>query len=195
MRKFLLNIVYLWYRLLNLPSFMINNVSVGNNCHLRGRLYIKTQDKNRSSIIVEDNVGINSSLVSDPIGGETRTILYAAKRGTIRICKGVGLSNTSIVSENSVTIGEYSNIGGGTKIYDTDFHSLDPDIRLAGDGNVKTAPVVIGKKVFVGGHVIILKGVTIGDGAVVGAGSVVSRDIPANEIWCGNPARFIKKVK
>lgn len=45
-----------------------------------------------------------------------------------------------------------------------------------------------------GAHTIILKGVHIGKGAVIGAGSVVTKNIPENEIWAGNPAKFIKKV-
>ena len=47
---------------------------------------------------------------------------------------------------------------------------------------------------FIGGGSIILKGVTIGERAVVGAGTVVTKDIPAGEIWAGNPARFIRKL-
>lgn len=68
-------------------------------------------------------------------------------------------------------------------------------VRLNGDTDIKSRPVNIGKNVFVGGHVIILKGVTIGDGAIIGAGSVVTKDVPTNEIWAGNPATFVKKVK
>ena len=48
---------------------------------------------------------------------------------------------------------------------------------------------------FIGSNVTILKGVTIGDEAVVGAGSIVTKDIPAGEIWAGNPARFIRKCR
>ena len=53
--------------------------------------------------------------------------------------------------------------------------------------------VKIGEHVFIGMNVLIVNAVSIGDLAVVGAGSVVLKDIPAGEIWAGNPARFIRK--
>lgn len=56
------------------------------------------------------------------------------------------------------------------------------------------APVVIGNDVFIGVKCIILKGVTIGDGAIIGAGSVVTKSIPANQIWAGNPAKYIREI-
>lgn len=84
---------------------------------------------------------------------------------------------------------------GGTKIYDTDFHSTNPHKRLHGNTDVPSKPIHIGERVFIGGHSIILKGVTIGDEAVIGACSVVTRDVPAREIWAGNPAKFIKKIQ
>ena len=65
---------------------------------------------------------------------------------------------------------------------------------MNGDTDIRTKPVHIGENVFIGGHCVILKGVTIGDGAVIGAGSVVTKSIPAGEIWAGNPAKFIRKV-
>lgn len=104
------------------------------------------------------------------------------------------MSNTAIVSDSQVLIDEFANIGAGSIIYDTDFHSLDSSERLNGDKDVKTKPVYIGKRVFIGGHSIILKGVSIGNDAVIGAGSVVTHDVPKGEIWAGNPAKFIRKV-
>ena len=94
-----------------------------------------------------------------------------------------------------MTIGSRTLIGGGTKIYDTDFHSLDH--RQRGDYGRETAvtkPVRIGEDVFIGAHSIILKGVTIGDRSIVGAGSVVTKAIPADEVWAGNPARCIRRI-
>lgn len=86
--------------------------------------------------------------------------------------------------------------GGGTSVYTTDFHSLDMNIRRTDDDmkNRKCSPVVIGDDVFIGAKCIILKGVTIGDGAIIGAGSVVTKNIPACQIWAGNPAKFIRKI-
>lgn len=57
-----------------------------------------------------------------------------------------------------------------------------------------SAPVVIGNNVFIGMDTLVLKGVTIGDRAVVAARSVVTKSIPADEVWGGNPAKFIRKI-
>lgn len=58
----------------------------------------------------------------------------------------------------------------------------------------KVQPVIIGNGVFIGHRCIIMPGVTIGDNALIGAGSVVSKDIPANTVWAGVPARYIKTL-
>lgn len=84
-------------------------------------------------------------------------------------------------------------IGGGTCIYDTDFHPLSPEDRLADKNeNTVNSPVVIESNVFIGANSTILKGVTIGKNSIIGACSVVTKNIPPNEIWAGNPAKFIK---
>lgn len=61
------------------------------------------------------------------------------------------------------------------------------------DGNFFYGDVKIGNGCFIGMNTIIANSVTIGDKAVIGAGSIVTKDIPAGEVWAGNPAKFIKK--
>lgn len=53
--------------------------------------------------------------------------------------------------------------------------------------------IEVGDNVFIGTNTIISRPVKIGDNAIIGAGSIVTKDIPANEIWAGNPARLIRK--
>jgi acetyltransferase-like isoleucine patch superfamily enzyme len=87
-------------------------------------------------------------------------------------------------------------VGGGSAIYDTDFHSLDPEERSRpGNRGALSAPVSIGRRAFVGGHSILLKGTTIGEAAVVGAGSVVRAAVPPGQVWAGNPARLVRDLR
>lgn len=62
-------------------------------------------------------------------------------------------------------------------------------------GYTKVAPVVIGDRVYVGGGSIVLPGVTIGHDAIIGAGSIVTRDIPAEALAAGNPARVLSAAE
>ncbi len=97
---------------------------------------------------------------------------------------------------NRITIGEHSGIGPGVHIY-TVFHPVDPTERLPENGRFwrsRTAPVTLGRNVWIGGGSIILPGVTIGDGTTIGAGSVVTRSIPENCVAVGNPCRVLRKI-
>lgn len=97
---------------------------------------------------------------------------------------------------NTITIGDFSGIGPGVHIY-TVSHPTDPAERLSENStfwNSRTAPVSIGKNVWIGGGCIILPGVSIGDGSTIGAGSVVTRDIPPRCVAAGNPCRVIKSL-
>lgn len=146
-------------------------------------------------ISIGNNVKINSRFSANPIGGQSFTSFYVIKSGYLKIADNVGISNSSITSFCSITIEENVFIGGDCKIYDTDFHSIDYAIRSSGnDISFKSLPVVIKKGAFVGSGSIILKGVTVGENSVIGAGSVVTKSIPSNEIWGGNPAKFIRAI-
>ncbi len=62
------------------------------------------------------------------------------------------------------------------------------------DGGYSTGNVVIKRNSFIGINSVICKDITIGENCIVGAGSIITKDIPDNEMWAGNPARFIKKI-
>lgn len=85
-----------------------------------------------------------------------------------------------------ITIGKGVVISENVTIRDSDDHSF------TGSDRPMTQPVVIGDHVWIGMNVTILKGVTIGNGAVIAAGAVVTRDVPANALAGGVPARIIK---
>lgn len=149
---------------------------------------------NQDGIVIGDDVFINSCRIANPIGGDTKTSFFVGEGAKLRIGDGVKMSNVTLFTTKSITIGSQTLLGGGTRIYDTDFHSIYAENRLNGNTNIASADVVIGRKCFIGSNVLILKGVTIGDEVVVGANSVITHDIPSREIWAGNPAKMIKKM-
>lgn len=91
----------------------------------------------------------------------------------------------------TITIGEDCQLGPNVQLL-TPTHPIDPQPRR--DKLEAAQPIVIGDNVWLAGGVIVCPGVTIGDSTVVGAGSVVTRDIPANVVAVGNPARVIKSI-
>ena len=90
-----------------------------------------------------------------------------------------------------IEIGDDLQMGPAVQLY-TAFHPLDRQTRTAGLEYAR--PIRIGDGVWIGGGAIVLAGVSIGDNAVIGAGSVVTRDVPANSVAVGNPARVIRQV-
>lgn len=96
-----------------------------------------------------------------------------------------------ILDGGSVEIGDHVLLGPRVGIY-TANHAIDPDERAA--GACRAEPVRIGNRVWIGAGVHINPGVSIGDNAIVGSGSVVTRDIPANVVAAGVPARVIRPI-
>lgn len=91
----------------------------------------------------------------------------------------------------TITIGDDVQMGPHVQLL-TPTHPIEPDPRR--DKWEAAQPIVIGDNVWLGGGVIVCPGVTIGENSVIGAGSVVTRDIPANVVAVGNPARVIRSV-
>lgn len=142
------------------------------------------------------NFAMNNGISHNPIGMPQPCTFFVDRSCSLIIGNNVGISQTALIAHADITIGDNVKIGGGTCVYTSDFHSLNKDLRRTGEDlkNRKSAPVTIEHDVFIGARCIILKGVTIGENSIVGAGSVVTKSIPANEIWAGNPAIFIRKI-
>lgn len=188
---------YIRVRVTNLVSNFIlyrNNVSF-QNLSSNGLPYVMVARGGKFTI--GKNFQMNNGIKGNPIGRAQPCILWVDKNAELIIGNNVGISQTALVCHHKITIGNHVKIGGNVCIYDTDFHALNPDLRkdpvLDMKNKIKKS-VHICDNVFIGAHTTILKGVTIGENSVIGACSVVSKSIPANEIWVGNPAKFIKKI-
>ncbi|GAA1626158.1 sugar O-acetyltransferase [Georgenia ruanii] len=91
-----------------------------------------------------------------------------------------------------ITIGDDVQIGPNVQLL-TPTHPVEPEPRRAKWEAAE--PITIGDNVWLGGGVIVCPGVTIGENTVVGAGAVVTKDLPANVVAVGNPAKVIRHVE
>jgi len=143
------------------------------------------------------------------VGGNMATFRIAGTARVDSFCKleiGAGLlvgRHVHIASFSHVGIGggltvleDGASLGSGAKIIS------GSNVYGAGRGCSAVAPGAVFERTFVRirqnavvfAGAIVLPGVTVGENAVVGAGAVVRRDVPAFEVWAGNPARFIKTI-
>ena len=134
-----------------------------------------------------------SELFGYPVPQSLRVFppLYADFGKNISVGEGVFINACCHFQDHGgVTLGDGCQIGHNV-VFATLNHELLPERR----GVTRPAPIVLGKKVWVGSNATILQGVTIGDNAVVAAGAVVTKDVPANTIVGGVPARVIKQIE
>jgi acetyltransferase-like isoleucine patch superfamily enzyme len=168
-------------------------IKIKFNPQIRGLPIIRVNPK--GTFILGNSVIINSSFYSNPIGSVPKTIIIVRENATLKIGNNTGISNSCIYCTKFISIGNNVFIGGGVKIYDTDFHSIYyVDRNISHNLNAKSKSIIIEDNVFIGGHSIILKGVTIGQNSVIAAGSIVTHNVPPNEVWGGNPIKFLKKL-
>ena len=108
-----------------------------------------------------------------------------------KIGKNVFINSCCRFQDNGgIEIGDKTMIGPNVTIVTVN-HEINPETRI----NAIPKPVKIGKNVWIGADCTILPGVTIGENSIIGAGSVVTKDVPANIVVAGNPAKLIKKIK
>ncbi len=155
-----------------------------------GKCYFKA--RKAGSIQLGENVTLLASSRSNRVGLMNSISLETLEGGSIEVGANSGGSAIVISSRAKVSIGRNVKLGGNVRIFDHDFHSLDPEIRRNSMDDIASEPISIGDDVFVGTNAMVLKGVTIGDRAIIAAGSIVTKDIPADEVWGGNPVRCLR---
>ncbi|SEO39034.1 maltose O-acetyltransferase [Trujillonella endophytica] len=126
-------------------------------------------------------------------GTELRPPLYVDYGSNIRIGARC-FANFGLVALDvgAITIGDDVQIGPSVQLL-TPTHPVEPRPRR--DKWEAAEPITIGDNVWLGGGAIVLPGVTIGENTVVGAGAVVTRDLPANVVAVGNPARVVRTLQ
>ena len=166
---------------------------VGKGLYTSGPCFFKL--RREGSIRIGTRVSFVADTRSNRAGLTNPVVLETWGDGEIEIGDFSGGSAVVISSRSRVTIGNRVLLGANVRIFDNDFHSLDFSVRRNPEEDrrhIRSAPVTLGDGVFVGANAMILKGVSIGDRAVVAAGSVVTKSIPADEVWGGNPARLLR---
>lgn len=132
--------------------------------------------------------------------------LFSQSHGKILMGDNTRLGRGSIIRcVEKVVVGSFTAIADNVVITDNGNHPIDSVFRrkmkldtLGGDMRMwkhsEHAPVIIGENVWVGENSRIQRGVTIGDNAIIAAGAIVTKDVPANSIVAGIPAKVIKYI-
>lgn len=187
-------LVYIFYRILNVLKLKKKGVTCGQRPRLSGAFELRVHPNAR--VTIGNDFQLISGGMYNSIGRNIKSCLRADDGAEIVIGNNVGLSNVTIWAKLRIELGNDVKIGADSIILDSDMHSLEYQNRRDRKKdavNAKKKAVLIADDAFIGTRSIICKGVTIGKRAIVAAGSVVTTDVPEDEIWGGNPAKFIKK--
>lgn len=176
-------------------SFFTNSFNVDIRFPAEGQVYLRVG----SQCVIEGNFVFEKNTV---------------RGGGITIGDRVYIGSSTFIASNEIIIEDDVVIAWGCLIYDHNSHSLDwrdrrndiaevysslknsiNPLQNKNWSTVKSSPIKICKRSWLGTGVTVLKGVTIGEGAVVGAGSVVVKDVEPYTVVGGNPARFLKKIQ
>ena len=144
------------------------------------RVYGRPRILNLGEMVIGDKCRLLSTTVTSE--------LVTHPGGRLEIGSGVFINYAASISAHKlVQIGDGSQLGSYACLMDNDYHSIEDR-----DKPSDSQPIILGKNVWLGVRVIVLKGVTIGDNSVIGAGSVVTKNIPPNSLAAGVPAKVIR---
>jgi acetyltransferase-like isoleucine patch superfamily enzyme len=149
-----------------------------------------------SKVVIGENCKIVSNINRAGITIFSKFKITALFNSQINIGDNISFNGTSISCRTTkIDIGDNTIIAPNVIIVDSDFHSLSPNQARENNLDYESdKPVFIGKNVWIGMNVIVLKGVSIGDNTVIAAGSIVTKSLPSNIIAAGNPAEKIRSL-
>lgn len=145
-----------------------------------------------------------SDVKSTNIGENTNIWQFCVVFPEARIGTGGNIC-AYVLIENEVVVGNDVTVKSGVQLWDgvtlEDNVFVGPNVTFTNDlyprsknPDWKLSKTVVKKGASIGANATIICGITIGEGSMIGAGSVVTKDVPAGEIWVGNPAKFLRKV-
>lgn len=181
--------------LYNKLKFKFSGITFGDGLSVVGHVHVMMQTG--AKIEIGEHFHCTSGDNTNPLSRIQRGCFVAERpESRIKIGNHVGVSSSCIWAKDSITIGDFVNIGADSILMDSDAHSMDWRLRMTcGPEDIaaaKCAPIVIEEHSFIGARCIILKGVTIGARSIIAAGSVVTKSIPADSVAGGNPCKVIK---
>ena len=128
------------------------------------------------------------------IGDDTRIGAFVEVQKNARIGKRCKIQSHTFICEG-VTIEDEVMVSHGVMfINDPEPRAVNPDGSLQTEADWTCVPTVVRKRASIGSNATIMCGVTIGEGALVGAGAVVTKDVPANTVVAGNPAKVLRQI-
>ena len=141
---------------------------------------------------------------TDQIGENTLIWQYCVILSGAKIGRNCNV-NFNVFIENDVEIGNNVTIKPGVQIWDglriEDNVFIGPNVTFTNDKYPRSkqypeqfAQTIIKEGASIGAGSVILCGLSIGENSMIGAGSLVTKSIPDNELWYGNPAKFIRKI-
>ena len=128
------------------------------------------------------------------IGDNTKIGAFVEIQKNAKIGKNCKIQSHSFICEG-VTVEDEAFIGHGAKFINDNYPRSTKNGKLKTEEDWKVMQIIVKKGASIGTNATILGGVTIGENAIVGAGSVVTKDVPANAIAAGNPARVIREIE
>jgi acetyltransferase-like isoleucine patch superfamily enzyme len=187
---------------MNFPEGII----VGKNCFIEQNVYLGAGKRENGELVIGDNCVIRSGAVlyyGASLGKDCKIGHNAVIRERNVLGENVSIgSNAELGPDNE--IGSNSSIHGGCFLENVkigEYCFIAPRVTFLDDKTpVEPRPEYwrgarVGNDVCIGGNATIGPWINIGDCALIGMGSVVTKNVPAGEVWVGNPARFFKKTK